>query len=209
MEYLLTTYNFLNTHSSKIAEIAIVIAAMAGFSVIYFSSKIARRRATVDMIRSFEVSEDHYEHHGLFIKLCNKNLKKDGEILTQYATLDTQSSKEAAAIRYMLNHYEFMAVGIKQGILCEYLYSMWYYSTVIKHYNCTKLYIGAVRQNGGSDDYYIEFEKLAEKWKECEHPSKPGMIQLAYWRYNKKPLIYISFFGVLLIASFISGALIY
>jgi len=74
-------------------------------------------------------------------------------------------SDESKSIRYALNHFESMAVGISSGTYDENTIKSSQFTTVTKLYERTKTYIDVIRAEGSST-YYQEIECLACSWKE-------------------------------------------
>lgn len=85
--------------------------------------------------------------------------------LRSLASNDKRDSEEANQIRYLLNHWERISVGIGQDIYCEKMLKETSYSTVIKLYDQALPFINAVREAEGRTTFYQDFEALAKRWK--------------------------------------------
>ncbi|KTB79061.1 DUF4760 domain-containing protein [Pseudomonas syringae pv. syringae] len=88
--------------------------------------------------------------------------------------------KEKEAVKYVLNHWERVAVGIVQGIYHEEMLRQSNHSNVVSLYKKAKPFIDAVRYKEQKDTFYRHFEKMALSWD--ERPRK----NLSTWPYFKK-----------------------
>ncbi len=72
-------------------------------------------------------------------------------------------------LNYLLNQYEYMSVGIKQGIYDEPMLINSSKTSTVKSYNITKTLILALRnQVDGNKSTYEEFQNLAERWEKIK-----------------------------------------
>ncbi len=88
---------------------------------------------------------------------------------TKRNKLITEKEKHDAGIKcltYLLNQYEYMAVGIKKGIYDEELLKDATKSSTVAAYKITKPFITAIRENLSSPrpTAYKEFEALSKRW---------------------------------------------
>jgi hypothetical protein len=148
------------TYGSWIQTGAICLSAIAAFFLILWTQRIACRRATLDLIMHQESDLGQIKERRSFIDLRDK-----GNLL-QYAALDKASSVEAASIRATLNRYELVAIGISRKTLDAKLYLRWCRTTLAKDWIACKPFVMQLRQNGGRNTFYCEFETLARKWAE-------------------------------------------
>lgn len=91
-------------------------------------------------------------------------LSQTDQNMAMWALDDRKGTEEAKAIRYALNHYEYVAVGIANGIYDEKLFKSSSFTTIVKLYDRTKPFIDAIRA-AGQDTAQQDFECLALKWK--------------------------------------------
>ena len=75
--------------------------------------------------------------------------------------------RKAAAV----NHYEYVAVAIRQGIYDETIFKNASYTTLIKLYDRTKPFIDEMRRIK-APTVWQEFEWLMLRWKACPLPVK-------------------------------------
>jgi hypothetical protein len=135
-------------------------AAILAWVAIVSSRRIERKKASMELI--FEGKHDKE----LSTALRMIAALHDGDTkMSTYAkkeNLDTEASK---GIRYALNHFESMGVGIFRGIYDEKTLKSSQYSIVTRLYERTKTYIEAIRkEENGKPTHFQEIECLACRW---------------------------------------------
>jgi len=73
-------------------------------------------------------------------------------------------SEECVAIRYVLNHFEHVSIGIQHDIYDEEMLRQGWHSLVVKVYEQTQPLIAAIREMKQSNTPLQEFEWLAKRW---------------------------------------------
>lgn len=91
-------------------------------------------------------------------------LSQTDQNMAMWALTDRKGTPEAKAIRYALNHYEYVAVGISNGIYDEKLFKSSSYTTIVKLYERTRPFIDAIRA-AGQETAQQDLECLALKWQ--------------------------------------------
>jgi hypothetical protein len=137
---------------------AIIVSAIGVIAIINWNVRIARRRATLDIVLNEQTHETPLAERTLFIKL-----KKAGNLVT-WAAQDKYDSPESETIRAVLNRYELVAIGIKQSTLDGRIYKRWCRSTLVRDWAAVKPFVKEIRTANGMPKIYCEFEKLAVKW---------------------------------------------
>lgn len=84
--------------------------------------------------------------------------------IEQYAYRINSSSNEAKAIRYVLNFYEYLAVGIKMRVYNEDILKESMYTTIVMMNDKCHNFIEYVRRDG-QKTAFMHFECLARSWK--------------------------------------------
>jgi hypothetical protein len=140
-------------------NLILLLAAFFAYLAIRSSRAIERRKAAAEVIFSTRKDSDLLSsiHKISAIHFSSTNI-------ATFAKNDKSGSDEAQNIRYALNHYEYIAVGIDQGIYDEDIFKHSHYSTVLKLYEHTKSYIAERRRVIASVTTYQEFECLACRW---------------------------------------------
>jgi hypothetical protein len=149
-------------------NVILLVAAILAYLAIRSSRAIERRKAAAEVIFS---SRKDSEFLASIHKISEIHFS-DRNIAT-FAKHDNNGSPEAQSIRYALNHYEYIAVGIQQGIYDEDIFKHSHYTTVVKLYEHTKSYIDERRRLTERPTAYQEFECLACRWKENPLKHKP------------------------------------
>lgn len=126
--------------------------------VVSYNQKIARRRATLDLIMLHQSNDGIVKDRKRFIQL------RDKAHLAQWAAPDKADSEEATVIKSVLNHYELVAIGVRQKTLHENIYKRWLRSGFVKDWIESKPFVVQLRQNTQNHKIYCEFESLARRW---------------------------------------------
>ena len=80
-------------------------------------------------------------------------------------SLAGSSEQVAKDIRYLLNHFELLSVGIQNGIYDEQIVKKAWCTIVVTTYDRVLPFINASREKAKQNTYYQEFEWLALRWK--------------------------------------------
>ena len=91
-----------------------------------------------------------------------KQDKIDFDALGGAPLLDNET--ENHAILDILNNYEFMASGIREGTFDEEIYKRMKGSLIIVDWENLHIYVYALRKRENRPKLFIEFEWLAKKW---------------------------------------------
>jgi|SRR5580698_6267447 hypothetical protein len=143
----------------------LAVAAIFAFIAIVVSRRVSRRQAAIEAIFSSRRDEE-------LIKAIRQIAILHGgdKNMAAYAKVEGDEGKY---IRYALNHYEYVSVGISQGIYDEKIFKSSSYTTMVSLYDRTKPFIDEVRNIKSSRTIYQEFECLACRWKEKPLKHKP------------------------------------
>jgi hypothetical protein len=109
----------LTLYGLCIQTVAIVISAIGVGLIITWNVRIARRRATLDILLNEQTHDTTIKERTKFI-----DLKKKGD-LSSWAASDKVDSPEVETIRAVFNRYELVAIGIKESTLDEEIYKRW------------------------------------------------------------------------------------
>lgn len=137
---------------------AIVVSALGVILTVLWNRRIAKRRATLDLVLAEETDPAMVSKRNEFVRL-----RDDGH-LAQWADPQKTSSEQAGSIRAMLNRYELIAIGIRQKTIDEKMYKKWCRTTLVKEWTACKPFIMQLRQNTNTPTYFCEFEALAKRW---------------------------------------------
>jgi|TARA_R110002167_G_scaffold95474_3_gene254198 hypothetical protein len=83
--------------------------------------------------------------------------------ISKFAYKEHASSDEALSIRYILNFYEYLAVGINNKVYDESILKESMYTSLINVYERCESFIDVIRKNG-QKTAFCNFEGLAKNW---------------------------------------------
>ncbi|MEM9425667.1 MAG: DUF4760 domain-containing protein [Pseudomonadota bacterium] len=139
--------------------VSALIAARMAFLGLREQRKIAKKRATLDMLSRREWDADYLSARTEF-----NRLKTGPTPLETWVNDEHKNTTQSDCIRTVLNDYELIAVGIREDILDEELYKVWFKTSFLRDYNLSKSYIAAMRKKYSSDQIFAELQNLAESW---------------------------------------------
>lgn len=144
---------------------AILISAIIGACVALRSiseqRRIARKRATLDILVQKEWDSDYIAARAEFVKL------RDGpDGLDFWAQNQHKNSPQTVNIRNTLNDYELIAIGIKEDILDEELYKRWFKTSFLRDWRAAQGFIREIRRQLNTPTLFTEMDWLAQRWGE-------------------------------------------
>jgi Domain of unknown function (DUF4760) len=140
------------------------ITAIIGLSTFWSSSRQETRRATVEaLLENLNNSK---------LQAARITLKRhvDSGLDISYLVSDPGSA-DRREILSILNRYEFMASGIREGAFDEELYQRMYHNNLVTDWDDLEAFITQLRQDRKRLTAFQELEKLVRAWK--KHPLKP------------------------------------
>jgi hypothetical protein len=140
----------------------VIIGVLVAVVSVLSARATARKKQAADLLFDSRTDKELVNGLRLIAKLhedCNVNMRS-------FAQKGAGESAEAEAIRYVLNHYEYVGVGVQAGIYDESMLKNGSYNTVIKLYQRAKPYIESVREVSGRPTLYQEFQWLAKRWED-------------------------------------------
>ncbi|MEJ0012929.1 MAG: DUF4760 domain-containing protein [Bauldia sp.] len=149
--------------SPAVTAVAALIAAIIAMVSIYQNRKIARLRATLDLIERTESQEYYRDLVDHF-----KNVRDTNRFQELANTNDAEKIKEKTKILFFLNHYELLAIAFKRKILDRKFYSRWMRGTFVNDWLAAREFIEIVRNppdKPSRPTVFCEMEALAKKWQ--------------------------------------------
>lgn len=140
------------------------------------SRVIARKRQTADAILKMQ----HDSRRVDSLKRIRELHENDECNIRSYGKIDRRDSTELADILYVLNYYEFVAVGICEGIFDDKMWKRANYSTVDKLWERVFGLVAELRMTRNQETMYQELEELVTRWRR-----NPLKIKSAYGRNGK------------------------
>jgi hypothetical protein len=133
---------------------------VATFSVLTARS-IARKKQSADLLLASRGDQLLHAGHAAirnYYDAGDKNIRV-------LATPEHFEGSEARAVRYVLNHYEVVSIGIRAGIYDEEMIKNCWYTEVVQTYDKTVPLIAAARGRSPTSTVLQEFEWLAKRWR--------------------------------------------
>jgi len=119
--------------------------------------KLTRFEHTFQVLNSYRHDESHWAALAQVIVLAkNENIPKPEESGRQ---------ADIEALRKLLIHYEFIAVGIFSGGLDEGLIRECDRSNIVNVHKCSRDFIAELRTTRGRNTIYRNLQDIAERWE--------------------------------------------
>ncbi len=153
---------------------------IAAFTTIQTNRRIARVKATLDMIEATE-SRDHY----LALYRIYRRFRMEPAFKATVLAPRTDEDRTARLRCFdFLNHYELIAIGFTEGILDEAFYRRWMGYAVLRDYREGREQILAARApvhpgDPGDIDAYCYLERLCVRWDAMPITSAASTVQEA------------------------------
>lgn len=77
---------------------------------------------------------------------------------------DKKQEPDAVLIRYVLNHWERIAIGVQEGTYCERIIKKAHCSSLLSLHEQARPMIAAIRDATGKKTYYQELDWLVGRW---------------------------------------------
>lgn len=146
----------------------LLAAAILAYVAIRTNRNIERRKAAIEAIFASKRDTALVQAHRHIAALAEQDVNMAAH--GRKTNIDSEHSK---IIRYALNHYEYVSVGISRGIYDEDIFKDSTYTTIVNLYERTKPFIDMVRVEWKTPTSYQELECLVCRWKEKPLKHKP------------------------------------
>jgi hypothetical protein len=147
-----------DVYRGAILTLGVIVAVASVVS----AKNTARKKQTADAI--FASRTDSELQKGL--RLVAAIHESDNRNIGAMSARDKQDSDEAKLIRYVLNHYEYVAIGIRNGIYDEQMFKDASYSTIISLHTRASPFIEGVRTVSRRQTVYQELRCMVQRWEE-------------------------------------------
>ncbi len=146
-----------------IAPALILISAIIAILAIINARSVARQKATLDMIEKKESTEHYRALNERFSEL------RKGRGFTHLNDPAAEDKADRRALLDYLNHYEMVAIGIRQGILDDRFYRAWMEGAFVRDWNAAADWIQRERWKLGSNGDWQYRASLFEhyQWVAC------------------------------------------
>lgn len=144
---------------AQLAPLAIPLAAIVAVFAYKAQLKAQRLKSSLEFSKEFSQNEITQDALNIYIKLVKNRLDVPIE---NWAQSENQSSKEARAIRTLINEFERLSAGIKHSIYDEnFLYES-HATSILRAHTNLKPYIDTL--NSSNPLLFKRFDELAFRW---------------------------------------------
>jgi len=141
-------------------------AALIAYKAMWWNRRIARLKATFDLIEGSESKEFYQERYKAYRTF------RRADTATRTAIADPKNPVHddvRSKCQDFLNHYELVAIACRNGLIDEAVYKAWMGPTVVRDWAEAAILVRAARRPDGPGDTgnptaYVEFERLACSW---------------------------------------------
>lgn len=146
--------------NGKLSRASIAHNAELARGTMNHNEKLSRQRATIDILMSQRTDPSLIE-----AKKAVSQIHREGGEFVSLASAANAQSENRGHILSIINNYEFIALGIREGALDEGLYKRAVYSQVTRDWGAMRGFIMELRRQNKIDTLFQEFEKLAKTWE--------------------------------------------
>lgn len=149
---------------TAIMGIAVIVAIVSVCSV----KNTAKKKQTADLLFAVRSDTQIIRASRTLKKLhdSNNNIRLWADPRFVFESLEQE--QQAEDIRYILNHYERLSVGLQSGIYHENMLKKSQYTIITKTYEWAKPFMEGVRDKTNSPTAFQEFEWLATRWSKTK-----------------------------------------
>ena len=126
----------------------------------WYARQTIKKKTTTELMFDALSSEIHKHYQKIYDIDNDKN-----QTISKYASRENSETDEAIAIRYVLNFWENVAVGVNNGIFSERILKESSYNTLLNAYEKTKPFIEEVNKGKRTKTIYQELSLLAKRWE--------------------------------------------
>lgn len=145
---------------------AAVTGAFLAYAAIWWNRRMARLKATLDLIEGAE-SKEYYQARYASYREYRRADAAGRERIADPA--ERPQDELRARCQDFLNHYELVAIASRKGLIDEGFYRDWMGPTFVRDWNEAGALVRRARRPDGPGDAgnpaaYAEFERLARRW---------------------------------------------
>jgi len=143
------------------SPLAILFGAVVAILAMCSNRNTSRQRAAIEYLS--------VAHENQRLKDCIISVRKlhhDPDVnIESFAYPAKRDSDESDDIRYLMNHFEYLSVGIGRKIYDEETIKAARYTVIVQVWTMCSPFVLKVREQDERKTLYQEFEELAERWK--------------------------------------------
>lgn len=123
------------------------------------NEKIARQRATIDLLLTQRMDQGLSES-----KKSVGAIHNNGGDFVSLASSEKEKDEHRVHLLTIINNYEYIALGIREGALDDSIYKRAVYSQVLRDWKAMQPFILELRRQKKIETLFQEFEFLAKRW---------------------------------------------
>ncbi len=150
--------NVLNGIEFWAQTVVVPVSFIGVIITIVWQQRIAKRRATLDMILAQQSNALLLEPRRKFAALRSTN------DIAKYARSKNKHPDEILTIMSVLNFNELIAIGIDEKTVDEPIYKRYHRTEYVHDWIGCKPFVMELRDQSENPTYYCEIEALAKKW---------------------------------------------
>jgi len=143
-----------------VRNLLILLGVLTAIVSVVVVQATAKKKQTADLLFGCRQDKELVEGNQKVAAMHDAS----GSIRTLAEEINSDT-EDAKAVRYVLNHWERVAVGIAQGIYHEEMLRQSNRANVVNLYQKAKPFIQAIRHRHSSDTFYQHFENMALSWE--------------------------------------------
>ncbi len=186
MEFLVSLVTYLIEKPGAAVLLSVAVAVATTILTIKSQRKLARQRATIDVLMRNLWDKDYMKSQAVTYGLLS-NSKELEELYEQTVVVrqlkregrwdsvgyNERRRYEAATeqmqhVQAILNDRELMAIGVRQGAVDDAIYRRWWFSTLLHEWDAAEATILRIRRDFGhtaGNAMFSEFEQLTKRWR--------------------------------------------
>ncbi len=151
----------------SLTPLIVTVSVYLAWVSIQSARRIARQKATLDLIEKAESDERYRDLNAVF-----RRYRQDGNLTALNTPASTDDKANRQAVLAYLNHYELVAIGIANQTLDEDFYATWMKGPLVRDWNAAADFIQRERWKWDDenkswiyyDRIYANFGALAWRW---------------------------------------------
>lgn len=153
----------MNFLGEEVRNFAVMLGVVIALWSLRTTIVLARRKQSSDLI--FAARNDESIVAGIRVLRAHKA----SNTIALLAVLPGIKTDDAAKVRYLLNYFEALAVGVRKNIYDEKILHLNYHGTLVHLFDAAEPFILETRLSHDRPTVYRELAWLAMRWKEAEH----------------------------------------
>jgi hypothetical protein len=147
-----------------VALLSFIVSAIIALRALRNTRSVARQKATLDLIEKRESTEHYRAISRIFFELLS------GPGFMHLVDPAPQDKPTRKAVFDYLNHYEIIAIGIRQDILDERIYRAWMEGAFVRDWNAAAEFVQRQRWKYADGQWryrasvYENYQHVACKW---------------------------------------------